>query len=257
MKVVNGLLSELTIEDETNLFIPADAVGFAEDCSVNHPGLMGTLKSIKVEKGNPVFYVVNKCLMHKDGTLYAAARGAKMPEDGSVKHIHRGVFNMHPLRGELRIPEGVESIRELAFGSIQCEKIYIPASVKWIAGAAFFRPLIGKISAERKNWEIVVDEKNKYYYTQGGCLIDRRKMAVVASFGREIVIPDGVKRIEQGVLGFARFNKLVIPASVKFIDKINFVGTCGSKIFVEKDSYAEKFLKKHGYALKGRTYSYV
>ncbi len=235
MKIENRVIVELDREDEKHLFIPKEAEGFNVE---GYVGFFGELESIEVEEGNNVFYVKDGCLIsNKKGTLLVAAKGAKIPSDGSVKRIFNFAFNMlESVKGEVRIPEGVEEIGVRAFGGTDIEKLYIPASVKTIYEGFFLQKL-------DTHPEIIVDENDPCYYAEGGCLIERETMSVVAVFGDEIVIPEGVKRLGAGTVCFYGFKKIVFPASLEEIDKANFAMIGSPEFLVPGNSYAEKYLR--------------
>ncbi len=236
MKIENHVIVEFDKEDEKHLFIPKEAEGFAVD---GYVGFFGELESVEVEEGNSLFHVKDNCLIsNKKGTLIVAAKGAKIPSDGSVKRIFNFAFNMlESVKGEVRIPEGVEEIGARAFGGTDIEKLYIPASVKTIYEGFFLQKL-------DTHPEIVVDENNPCYYTEGGCLIERDTMSVVAVYGDEIVIPEGVKRLGAGTVCFYAFKKIVFPASLTEIDKVNFAMIGSPEFLVPENSYAESYLKE-------------
>ena len=235
MKIENNAIVELDKEDEKHLFIPKDVK--AIDCAEPY-GFFGELESIEVEEGNSVFCLKNNCLMDRDGKLYFATQGATIPADGSVKSIAAFAFNMvERLKGEVHIPEGVEEIGVRVFNGNGIEKLYIPASAKKIYEGFFLQKL-------DTHPQIIVDENNLYYYTKGGCLIERETMSVVAVFGDEIIIPEGVKRIGAGTICFYAFKKIVFPASLEEIDNVNFAMIGSPELLVPKNSYAEKYIKE-------------
>lgn len=247
MKIENRVIVELTEQDAKHLFIPKEAEAI-DLSSCEYHGFFGELGSIEVEEGNTVFYVKNNCLMDHDGVLYFAANGASIPDDGSVKVIWPFAFNMvASIRGDVRIPEGVEEIGGgLAFGGSAIKTIFIPASVKEISEGAF-----GRSVGEGENGmttcpieAIVVDEKNPCFYTQDGCLIDRKTNAVVSTYGDTVIVPNGVKTIGQLSFLFAEYRKIVIPASVETICEPNFLMIGSPELLVEEGSFAEKFLKE-------------
>ena len=236
MKIENNVIVELDKENEKHLFIPKDvkALDFTEPY-----GFFGELGSIEVEEGNSVFCVKNNCLVDCDGVLYFAAKGATMPEDGSVKIISDFAFNMvESIKGEVRIPEGVETIGVRAFNGNDIEKLYLPASVKTLCEGFF-------LQRTDTHPEIVVDENNPYYFAEGGCLIERETMSVVAVYGDEIVVPAGVKRLGCGVIGFYSFHKIILPASLEEIGEPNFAMIGTPELVVKRGSRTEKYLREH------------
>ncbi len=76
-------------------------------------------------------------------------------------------------------------------------------------------------------------------------------MSVVAVFGDTLVISEGVKRIGAGTICFYAFKKIIFPASLEEIDKVNFAMIGSPELLVPENSYAEKFLidKKITYSI--------
>ncbi len=246
MKIENSVIVAFDRADEKHLFLPKDvkAIDFT---AFEYHGFFGELESIEVEEGNSVFYVKNNCLMDRDGVLYLAANGAFLPADGSVKTIFAFAFDMvESIKGDVRIPEGVEALGVFAFGGSDIDSIFIPASVKTIFEGFFHQN-------PEKHVKIVVDANNPYYYTEGGCLIERETMSVVAVYGDEIVIPEGVKRIGASTIFFRNFKKIVFPASLEEIAEPNFLMIGSPELLVPENSYAEKYL----IAKDARSYAYI
>ena len=116
---------------------------------------------------------------------------------------------------EFAISDGVTSLADesLAHLPLEVETLYIPKSVEKIEEGALF--------GEVGNWEslknIIVEQGNKNYKSESGCLIDINTNTVI--LGTEnAVIPDGVEKI-----GFYAFRQraiaeITIPASVKEVD---------------------------------------
>lgn len=247
MKLENNSIAALNFEDEKHLFIPKEATAINLDAEYH--GFFGMLESIEVEDGNPVFYVKDNCLMDRDGILYCAANGATcVPNDGSVKVLAPYAFNMvASVKGDIVIPDGVEKIcGPLVFGGSDIDRVYIPASVKYIGEGSFGH------TADRILQSIVVDKDNANFYTQDGCLIDRATLAVVSTYGDAVIVPDGIKSIGQASFLFGKFEKIVIPASVEEIDDADFLFLSTPEILVAKGSYAESYLKNSKVA-----YSYL
>ncbi|MBQ8196895.1 MAG: leucine-rich repeat protein [Clostridia bacterium] len=117
---------------------------------------------------------------------------------------------------EFAIPDGVAILADesLAHLPLEVEMLYIPKSVKKIHEGAFF--------GEGSNWEnlknIIVEEGNKNYKSQTGCLIDINSNTVI--LGTEnAIIPNGIEKI--GVYAFrqrAGLTEITIPESVKEVD---------------------------------------
>ena len=117
---------------------------------------------------------------------------------------------------EFTVPDGVIEIANEALSSLSfdLETLNIPKSVEKIAEGAFF----SEVSMWSKLKTIVVEEGNKNYKSETGCLIDINKNVVI--LGTEnATIPNGIEK-----LGFYSFRsrenllEITIPASVKMID---------------------------------------
>ena len=116
---------------------------------------------------------------------------------------------------EFAVPDGVIKLEDqsLAHLPYDVETLYIPSSVEEISEGALF--------GEVGNWEslknIIVEQGNKNYKSESGCLIDINTNTVI--LGTEnAVIPNGVEKI-----GFYAFRQraiaeITIPASVKEVD---------------------------------------
>ena len=76
-----------------------------------------------------------------------------------------------------------------------------------------------------------MDEKNERYQAVGGCLVDWKEKRVLKGFGDNIVIPDGVEKIDEYAFNLCeRAKEFVIPASVKEIGYMAFASTGAKKI---------------------------
>ena len=117
---------------------------------------------------------------------------------------------------EFAVPDGITEIANEALSSLSfdLETLHIPKSVEKIAEGAFF----SEVSMWSKLKTIVVEEGNKNYKSETGCLIDINENMVI--LGTEnATIPNGIEK-----LGFYSFRsrenllEITIPASVKMID---------------------------------------
>ena len=117
---------------------------------------------------------------------------------------------------EFAIPDGVVELENesLAHLPMEVETLYIPKSVVKIEEGALF--------VEVSNWErlknIIVEDGNKKYRGETGCLIDIKNNTVI--LGTEnAVIPNGIEKI--GVYAFRQrenLTEITIPATVKEVD---------------------------------------
>ena len=191
-------------------------------------------KNIVVEDGNTAFYVKDGCLINSNTkTLICGLDNAKIPADGSVETIGHYAFNMRKM-DEITIPETIKEIDYMAFASTDAKKVYIPKSVQKIYPCAFLL---------NKNINIAVDSGNLSYNVQGGCLLENGEK-IIATFGKNIVIPEGVRSVEKFTFMFANHKSITIPASVTQIDEDAFI-MCEAKIKAPENSYATKFFKSN------------
>ena len=117
---------------------------------------------------------------------------------------------------EFAIPDGVIKLENESLAHLpwSVETLYIPKSVEEICNGALF--------GEAGNWEslktIIVEEGNKNYKSQDGCLIDIKNNTVILGTANA-VIPDGIEKI--GFFAFRQrenLTEITIPASVKEVD---------------------------------------
>ena len=168
------------------------------------------LTSIKVDANNPRFSSEGGILYNKEKTLLLAYPGA---------------------RGNVKIPEGVLVLFEIAFHGSKMNSITIPASVTEIGEAAFCY----NFSLSAVNFAAGSHLKTIGYNAFNGC----KSLT-------GITIPDGVKSIE--FVAFSDCTSLAdikIPASVTFIDDSAFDKTAWLKSQPDGLVYAGKFLYKY------------
>lgn len=117
----------------TSLTIGKGVTDIAFDALKNCSGLL----HISVSQENPIYHVVNNCLIDKQSKkLLLAAKNGVIPSDGSVLHIGAYAFYGQNSLEEIVIPEGVQSIGTHAFeGCTNLRRIYIPVSMQAIDNA--------------------------------------------------------------------------------------------------------------------------
>ena len=118
-----------------------------------------SLKNLKVELGNPVYYSKDNCIIEtKTGALFAILENGVIPDDGSVTKIGRNAFCACEHITEISLPEGITEIGEDAFSKVRnLKKIHIPKSVNNIEFGAFF-------DSHRENKHDAVEEENGVWY---------------------------------------------------------------------------------------------
>jgi len=168
------------------------------------------LTSIKVDANNPRFSSEGGMLYNKAKTLLLAYPGAK---------------------GNVKIPEGVLVLFEIAFHGSKMNSITIPASVTEIGEAVFCY----NFSLSSVNFAAGSHLKTIGYNAFNGC----KSLT-------SITIPDGVKSIEFGAFSdCASLASIKIPASVTFIGDDAFEKTAWLKKQPDGLVYAGKFLYKY------------
>lgn len=229
----NGKIILLPID---TLIIPKEATRIEFDES--YAGFEN-LKSIVVEEGNSTYYVKNNCLINKNTkSLVIATANGTIPCDGSIEKIAAHAFSMHEEISEIVVPEGVKIIDELAFCTTHPNKIVIPASVEKMFAASFW-PYFKSIK------EISIDNNNKHYYAQNGCVIERNTNSVIFFYGENPVIPEDASCvvIDQFSILATGYENITIPASVAV--KVDVHIDLTNILRVHKNSLAEKYCLEH------------
>ena len=95
------------------------------------------LRVITVDENNPVFYMIDGCLIDITNRLVSGTAGCVLPSDGSITHIGNGAFAGQSM-SEMVVPEGIVALGNGAFA--MCEnlvKITLPESLTYIGVEAF------------------------------------------------------------------------------------------------------------------------
>ena len=77
-----------------------------------------------------------------------------------------------------------------------------------------------------------------------------RKAFYGCSNVRKVLIPKATKTIETKAFAKCKNMSIIIPSSVTSISEDTFEGASGITIYADKESYAEKYAKKHGLTYK-------
>lgn len=252
MKIENNTIVDLDLNDLENdtLIIPKTVTAVA----VYNEGVFGFLPSVKniiVEESNSELYIENGCLINRTTqTLILGTDNAQIPQDGSIEVIGAYAFNMRTMF-EVNIPESVKEIGYMAFASLNCDEentqpvtVHIPQSVQKIYPRAFVL---------NKTATFTVDEKNTHYDIEGGCLIERDTNTLIASFGKNIVVPECVTRIEKFAFLFAQHETITLHDNIEKIGQDAFVHTgirsngnfMPVTVYAPKNSYAYRYLARN------------
>ena len=150
-----------------------------------------TLQKITISKKNKTFKAKNGVILSNNGTR---------------------AYMISPKTREIRIPKGVKTISKqfYVFGS---QSIYIPASVVSIEG--------GSLNNAAGKLKITISSQNKTYGISGGCIYDKKTGDLVygASINGVLNIPKQVKRLVPDISWGGKAKKIVIPGSVKYMER--------------------------------------
>ena len=109
---------------------------------------------------------------------------------------------------EVKLPERLESIDKEAFAGNNFTTVKIPASVKKIGDGAF------------RNLDVIesvsVDENNPFFYSKDGCLMEKGTDTLLNAT-KELIIPEGTKKIGNYVFYYASTDEIEIPEGVTHI----------------------------------------
>lgn len=197
------------------------------------------LVKINVDPDNPTYHSDGNCLIETETKkIVKGCKTSVIPSDGSVSEIGERAFYYCTNTDTVTIPEGIISIHKNAFRHSDIRYINIPSTVKNIDSSAF--------STCEKLIEITVDKKNTVYHSAGNCIIetyakrlilgckgcvipDDGSVAVIGedAFGSdktltELVIPEGVEKIEADAFANSSIVSLYIPSTINSIHESTF-----------------------------------
>ena len=146
----------------------------------------------------------------------ATVTGSFTVKQGTLT-IAGGAFSECVLITSVTIAESVVSIGVSAFSyCIKITSITIPSSVTYIGYGVFV--YCSSLTT------ITVEAGNKYYYSEGNCLIEKSTKTVISGSNTS-VIPEGIESIGDGAFaGFAELKSVTIPGSVTHIGVMAFWG---------------------------------
>ena len=167
--------------------------------------------------------------------------GIKIPD--SVTEIHQSAFSLCSNLKQVILPENLEYLHTDAFAD--CESLDYNEYRDYLYIGTEKNPyyyLVGidkfayrSVLTLHPNTEAIADsflsygfgsvsvsDDSKYYYMDGGCLIDKRTMTLVTAL-EDFSIPDGIKRIgDYAFFGKYMLSEVVLPDSVVSIGYKSF-----------------------------------
>ena len=203
------------------------------------------LEKIEVDEANETYLSQDNCIIEKsDDKMIVGCKTSVIPEyvgvigrqafhccsglkeitiPSHVKTIEGGCFRNCPDLEKVTIEDGVEILGTILsnrfsdgdsvfYGCDKIKEIYIPRSVKEIAGTPFSHC----DSLEK----ITVDEENEFYRSEGQCIISADNEVVAGC--NHSVIPDGVTKIGDYAFYMMTFGHFVVPSDVKTIGEYAF-----------------------------------
>lgn len=237
----------LTVKDGTRLIADATIRGDWKEViipeSVEHIGARpfeSRLETITVAPENPVYCSVTGCLIEREsGTLVAAANGAVIPNDGSVRHIGAWAFEYRQ-GASVTLPDGLLTIGEFAF--YECDfadfSSRFPDSLEEIGSHAFWFAYVQKDWGEELILEIPaatrkigtnalyirnldgirVAEGNPVYHSAGDCLIETASGTLLRGGSNSVIPSDGsIRKIQDYAFRYYEIDHVVIPEGVTHI----------------------------------------
>ena len=183
--------------------------------------------------------------------------GIKIPD--SVTEIHQSAFSLCSNLKQVILPENLEYLHTDAFAD--CESLDYNEYRDYLYIGTEKNPyyyLVGidkfayrSVLTLHPNTEAIADsflsygfgsvnvsDDSKYYYMDGGCLIDKRTMTLVIAL-EDFSIPDGIKRIgDYAFFGKYMLNEVVLPDSVVSIGYKSFA-SCDQLISADLGNVTE------------------
>lgn len=137
----------------------------------------------------------------------------------------------------ITLPESVKMIGYDAFGDCNLTEFVVPKNVSEIE----CNPICGCADIER----IIVEDGNEYFRSIGNCLIETRTKRLIAGCKNSVIPTDGsVEEIaNMSFDGCSELQKIIIPESVKKIERNPFVDCKDLTIYCEAEKPEEGWHK--------------
>ena len=166
------------------------------------------LEHLTVDEGNPYYHSAGDCLIHTETkALIKGCDNSVIPTDGSVETIKINAF----------------------YGLYKMKELTIPKSVRVIEASAFYVcPALESIT---------VESGNTAYHSEGNCLIDTGRKAIILGCNNSIIPDDGSVEVIDALsfYGCEELERIHIPASVNSIGYGAFINCVGiGRIEVDK-----------------------
>lgn len=183
--------------------------------------------TVEIDKDNPYYYVKDKSVIdaRTNELVYSFVKWFRIPSE--VTSIGACAFAGNTYLTRAVIPDRIKSVGACAFeycsnleyvvfsegveeiglgvfaGCVNLEACSIPASVVQL-DSLFYDC--------NKLVEVKVHKKNPNYVVNGNCILDKRKNQLVATFGIDVVIPEGVSSMAPTAL-VSSARSIYIPSS--------------------------------------------
>ncbi len=183
--------------------------------------------TVEIDKDNPYYYVKDKSVIdaRTKELVYSFVKWFRIPSE--VTSIGACAFAGNSYIKNVRIPGRIKSVGGSAFEyCYNVKSVVLREGVEEIGLGAFARcvnleacsipssvvQLDSLFYDCNKIVEVKVHKKNPNYVVNGNCILDKRKNQLVATFGTDVVIPEGVKTMTQTAL-VSSARSISIPSS--------------------------------------------
>ena len=135
----------------------------------------------------------------------------------TLRIIKEMCFRTANLQSEIYLPSSLDTIEQFSFYCNGIEKIYIPASVKYVATGTF---------ASTSLDSIIVDTSNQHYKSIDGVLYNKDATEIICfPLARDgnFVVPNGVTHIKSRAFWGNNLSSITLPNSLKSIEQYAFL----------------------------------